>query len=571
MTVGKLLVCAALCVAVAAWFCGCSGSVGGASDAGGGDGSEGQVLGMSSGGAGPGTPNGQGICAPTCPKPCNVDNDCETEIGELCCDYGSGAKVCEAASACPVFCANDSVCQTSTGQACVQTSLAPGAQSTCADAGSGIEPCKSDADCDGATEKCCTIYSQPICTQATQCPASCTEDSQCNTTNGEICCSTVQALEPNLNVNGLCVNPVIQPCPKACTASSDCAGTGSTLLCCNGLCAATCAQTCTDDSECVGQICCKSPTLSVPAPPVLFSVTPQCSGTPVQATCAGFYSEFGACRALGCSMEADAGSCYGSSYVTSCAECGTEYDCNPDYCPTCSSVTSAGSCTGTPYYDSCDECQSYDCQPSSGSEYCVGCTATGAGCTGTIPSCAIVGDDYNSESACLAAGCSWAASSDAGGSSCTGTPSSCASIAEEGTCEDTYFCTWSTGSCTGTITPCANNTTDLACEDEYGCTWTVSSCVGKVAGCSSFTTDLACSTQYGCEWASGGADACIGTPTACAQLPSFAPDGGASPCESQTGCSIPITSFSSSGGTILTGLPPFPTSPAPATSAGLAQ
>jgi hypothetical protein len=152
---------------------------------------------------------GQGTCRTTCPRSCDVDNDCATELGELCCDYGTG-KVCQPAEACPVFCTGDSVCQTSLGQACVVTSLALGAPAACDDAGAGLKFCQSGADC-GPTQTCCGNYDRPICTDTSACPAACTRDAQCDANRGEICCTTVQAVEPNLSATGLCLDPAVQP------------------------------------------------------------------------------------------------------------------------------------------------------------------------------------------------------------------------------------------------------------------------------------------------------------------------------------------------------------------------
>ena len=218
--------------------------------------SSGAVVGLDAGSSGsavmPSVTSGQGLCEPTCPRSCNVDDDCDTELGELCCDYGSG-RVCQLASACPVFCADDTSCQTGMGQACVTTSLAAGAQSACNQASAGLQFCRSSADCRGG-QTCCTNYDRPICTDALQCPASCTDDSRCNTLDGEICCTTVQAVEPSLGVSGLCLNPAVQACPKACSSSAQCEQTPGARICCNGLCSATCATTCTQDSDCFGEI-----------------------------------------------------------------------------------------------------------------------------------------------------------------------------------------------------------------------------------------------------------------------------------------------------------------------------
>src|SRR5882672_12237762 len=63
-----------------------------------------------------GAPPGSGICADSCPKACGQDGDCDTSLGQLCCDYGAGAKFCQGAKSCPKFCSSDSTCDTATGQ-----------------------------------------------------------------------------------------------------------------------------------------------------------------------------------------------------------------------------------------------------------------------------------------------------------------------------------------------------------------------------------------------------------------------------------------------------------------------
>jgi hypothetical protein len=261
MTSSKSVV-TVLVVGAIALFAGCSGSIAANADAGTGGNADSGVATVQS---------GSGICLPSCDRSCNVDNDCDVNDGELCCDYGSGGKVCQAATACPMFCTSDTTCDTSTGQACVERSLVPGAQEVCALAADGLELCRADADCSGTTSKCCTVYKSPICTPANQCPTACAMDSECDTASGAICCTTAGDLDPNLGASGLCLNPLSQPCPKACTTSSDCSGTGSTLLCCNGYCQATCAKTCDQSSDCPQEICCKAPSTLLPPGPMLFA------------------------------------------------------------------------------------------------------------------------------------------------------------------------------------------------------------------------------------------------------------------------------------------------------------
>src|SRR5579859_4403686 len=96
-----------------AWSGGCSGS---------------NNNGNAAGPVGPGGADGTGICLSSCDKSCNVDNDCNTNMGELCCDYGSGGKVCQSAASCPIFCSSDTKCDTTMGKACVERSLVSGAE-----------------------------------------------------------------------------------------------------------------------------------------------------------------------------------------------------------------------------------------------------------------------------------------------------------------------------------------------------------------------------------------------------------------------------------------------------------
>src|SRR5262249_36634740 len=151
--------------------------------------------------------------------------------GQLCCDYGSGGKICQDAKSCPRFCAEDSTCETTSGQACVRFSIET-SQMVCAPATAGIKTCHGDSDCKDS-EVCCGNYKEAICTPANKCPKACTTSADCGTGRGEICCTSVGVMEPNLNVQGLCLNTDYEPCLKSCTTSSDCDATNP--LCCDGV------------------------------------------------------------------------------------------------------------------------------------------------------------------------------------------------------------------------------------------------------------------------------------------------------------------------------------------------
>lgn len=424
-----------LIVVASAWFGGCSSS------------SSNGGSGTSSGG------NGPGVCQATCNKACGQDSDCDTSSGELCCDYGANGKVCQNAKTCPKFCTNDSNCQTASGQACERVSLSSGVQ-VCEPATGGLKTCNVDTDCPGNSDVCCKIYKEGLCVAANRCPKSCTTSSTCNTTSGEICCTSIGALDPSVTAPGLCLNPQYAPCPKTCASSSDCSATSQ--LCCNGICQDTCPQSCSQSSDCTNQICCKTSTASLPPAPHVFPTGPTCTGTP----------SYSSCQACGQSL----------GYCTRCAGCGTD--------------AGTGSCSGTPYYADCTTCAT-----NRGScTYCPGCQqGTAFTCTGTAYLCS----DFNGNpSGCLAqAGCDYPD----GGTLCNGTPTACSTITVQSTCSAQSGCFASqTSTCTGTLTPCAQLTA-TTCSTQDGCSYTsgITSCDGTPTPCSGLTPTT-CSTQPGC-------------------------------------------------------------------------
>jgi len=401
-----------------------------------------------SSGSGSGGASGPGICLSACDKPCGSDNDCDTSNGELCCDYGSAGKVCQAAKSCPKFCGSDTDCQTSMGQACEKVSLSSPV-TVCEPASQGLQTCKVDTDCIGNNQVCCNIYQTGLCTAANECPKSCTSSSTCNTTNGEVCCTTASKVDPSITAPGLCLNPQYAPCPKACATDSDCAATSQ--LCCDGICSATCPKSCNTSSDCDQQICCTSYKASLPPGPTLFHTGPTCTGTPTYTTC----QQCGQLRGCGincpgCSAEGGAGTCEGTPYSTDCAYCGTYYSCG---CPGC--TLGAGSCTGTPYTCS-NWFDQISCQTA-------GCTWGDAGlCTGTPLPCT----SFTTSTTCSTQGCSYSAS-------CTGTVTPCSQLTSSTTCYQQQGCSFVTGTapCDGTPTPC-DQLTPAQCSYEEGCTLT---------------------------------------------------------------------------------------------------
>jgi hypothetical protein len=273
--------------------------------------------------------------------------------------------------------------------------------------------------------------------------------------------------------------------------------------------------------------------------------TMECSGTPYQTTCAGCYDAYGACSCPGCAEPAVAGTCSGGASATSCAECGTEYDCEAIYCPGCTIAAPVTACYGTPTYASCTRCPIEYCGSSAYPEYCQGCMVGPPACTGTIPySCQTIGEDYG-ETVCTGAGCTWDTNTD----TCTGVPS-CSTATTEGECEASEgLCEWSSGTCTGTITPCSAQPTEAVCEDEEGCEWTTSTCSGTITTCTSLTTESACDAQRLCSWDAAGASSCTGFVTPCTALSVTDTDGGPSPCESQPGCFVNATGGSAAPST----------------------
>jgi hypothetical protein len=332
----------------------------------------------SKGGTSGASVNGEGVCQPTCAKACVGDNDCETSQGELCCDFGEAGKICLSAAQCPRHCEDDSACSTSQGEACLPTSLS--APNECVDSRSGLRSCGGDGDC-YSSEVCCTIYDQPICLPPGACPQACSESSECNTGNGESCCTSVRAVEPDLVAEGLCLNPSYTECPKACDTSSDCA-TASGELCCDGLCAFSCPKACKQSSDCTSpdaRICCTSASARLPQPTRFFSAGPRCTG--VAESCATLGSRnAGYCTPVtGCTPSADL--CTGTPYVCAFSD-QNQTECQAR--PGCEYDEKTGNCDGTP--DPCSGIStSTECYANSGCLW-----GMSGACTGTATPCDLI-------------------------------------------------------------------------------------------------------------------------------------------------------------------------------------
>jgi hypothetical protein len=476
-------------------------------------------------------PPGTGICEATCAKTCSSDSDCETSMGELCCDYGSAGKSCTQASQCPITCTDDSKCDSTKGQACELKDLSQ-SEKQCLVPSSGIQLCSVDSDCATTGDVCCTDYDQPFCLPVSRCPKACAASSDCNTGNGEICCTTISALEPHIKATGLCLNPTYAACPTTCKQSTDC-NTANNEICCEGICSKTCAKTCQSSSDCNQQICCKSAQVNLPPPTQVFSTGPHCTGTPIYSSCATCGAVYGcsgtsAGYCQGCTPQTSAGGvCNGTRTVT-CATCGSVYGCSSTYCSGCTAGTTTGTCL--PLYSNVTTCATCGSYFGCNSTYCPGCsTSTTGTCNGTRTyPCS----EYNNlQSYCTQnTGCTYNSTSGA----CTGTPVACNTITSSTVCAQQYDCGgWSTSACTGTLTPCSSFTSSSTCGTDLSCSWSsgTTSCTGTPSPCSSFTDQTTCTYQYGCTGWTGPTTTCTGTPTPCASLSPTA-------CSLQPGCQL---------------------------------
>lgn len=203
--------------------------------------------------------SGEGVCRGNCPKTCSGDDDCDTDKGQMCCNFGDGAKTCTEPQSCPRFCTSDGECNTEQGEACCAVSLAS-TELICSKPQACLHFCKKNADC-GEAEVCCTTYSQPLCVKPTQCPNECGSTIDCKTEEGEVCCKTFEEdLAQILSVSGVCYSKGMS-CQKSCASSNEC-DTAAGEMCCEGFCAKGCKKKCEENQDCdmgAGQLCCQNP------------------------------------------------------------------------------------------------------------------------------------------------------------------------------------------------------------------------------------------------------------------------------------------------------------------------
>ena len=208
-------------------------------------------------------PPGTGLCESTCAKTCGSDSDCETSQGELCCDYGAAGKACSQASACPIMCTDDSTATRPKARP-ASASIFRWPTSTARRRRTASSSARSTPTARPAMFAAATTTSRSASPPRTvRRPAATSTD--CNTANGEICCTSIPMVEPHINATGLCLNPAYAACPKTCTQSTDC-NTAGNEICCDGVCSTTCAKTCKSSSDCNQQICCKSALVNLPPP-----------------------------------------------------------------------------------------------------------------------------------------------------------------------------------------------------------------------------------------------------------------------------------------------------------------
>lgn len=323
----------------------------------------------------------EGICLPTCLKPCQSDNDCATDEGEVCCDHGADGKACVQAADCPRFCRNDDRCDVTEGESCRRVHL-ESAQAVCTQPEAALRTCEDDGDCaTDAGEACCEIYDDPVCLAPELCPRPCSGDEGCDGSRGEVCCTTLHLNDSRLRNQGLCIDPELVDCPRPCEQSADCDSTRGEV-CCNGICDTSCQKSCRDSSDCDDAVCCKTPAvLSVwqrgPQPIGILSEPPCVSGSDCDTgqTCVAD----GLCRTT-CSSALEC--LYGDACVTGCdpnevcnlLECPAARDiaqCIADTCPACFTQGFASDACFSCDTASCLEdvpCPETSCSASGGSE-----------------------------------------------------------------------------------------------------------------------------------------------------------------------------------------------------------
>ena len=223
----------------------------------------GEIKAKSSGGGGK-----EFICisASSCPKNCSTDDDCKTDEGQVCCNFGEFGKACIMANNCPYFCGDDGACEIEEGERCCRTAAyAP--EKVCAQATECLITCSSNLDCTGYYDDyygdelvCCLIMKDPICTSSYSCPRECNDRNDCD--EGELCCEDFNDSYGiyKSGVSGICNNS----CRQKCNVSSDCDG----QVCCrDGYCNDTCPKYCRKDEDCdmhEGEVCCDNQAMESP-------------------------------------------------------------------------------------------------------------------------------------------------------------------------------------------------------------------------------------------------------------------------------------------------------------------
>jgi hypothetical protein len=207
-------------------------------------------------------PQTTGICMAACPNLCDDDQDCDLSKGEMCCDFGEHGAICTPAASCPRLCQNDNTCDLAGGEACLRVSLHT-TQAICVEPETAVRLCStpgSDAGCE-VGETCCGNYKEPVCMPTHLCPGGCGADEHCDTSIGDVCCTSMPQIDTTLAVPGLCIASTI--CPRLCGTSSEC-NTQNGEICCEGVCSTSCAKKCETSSDCLGQVCCKAAAVKSP-------------------------------------------------------------------------------------------------------------------------------------------------------------------------------------------------------------------------------------------------------------------------------------------------------------------
>ena len=364
----------------------------------------------------------QAICMSTCPESCSSDNDCPSG-SDVCCNFG-GASACVAPQDCPHFCGQSSDC-TGTGEVCCQANQAS-TQGVCVLQVACPTTCSTDSDCSGATTcgdagvtpanasdggagncaqaKCCGDYAQPVCAPTPNvalCPVSCASDSDCQTSNGERCCSVsvlekgpspaISPGEVSASVSGLCLQA--SDCPTACTTSNDCSSSAG-QLCCEGVCATSCPKICNTDNDCAGtnaQLCCTNAAIAS----VWYGWKPSC-GTSKSCSSNGDCPDTSCVD--GCCVPPP--TCTGSQTV--CNDTCVDTATDPKNCGGCGKTCPASCCKGScsnPSTDN-DNCGTCGNECKNGSNCSNGTCLCASGQTSCNGTCTDVSTDRNNCGTC---------------------------------------------------------------------------------------------------------------------------------------------------------------------------